>query len=247
MLIMEYLPLGNLDDVHKVRTLSILEIEDVMHYLLQALAYLHNQKIIHRNIKPENILVEALTPDIIIKLSDFGLSKRASQFQTPCGTNAYAAPETVSGQYNHSVDIWSAAVVALRFVNRLPDKAEGMKGIRWAEQIRQAALSLDPMNSIAIIKLIKQMLQIAPQDRPSAKTCLQHPVFDQSQAALQDETGHIAPSGAQNSSTLEPTVILTRLLDNAQVITSRKRRKSSSVQVSVVFLSQFNMLCDIVN
>lgn len=100
--------------------------------LLSALAYLHNNNITHRDVKPDNILINSLSP-LEVKLTDFGLSKMVDTEQTFlrtfCGTLLYCAPEVYNeyaeyddkgirsrgkkgrrapGQrYNHAVDIWS--------------------------------------------------------------------------------------------------------------------------------------------
>lgn len=100
--------------------------------LLSALAYLHKNNITHRDVKPDNILINSLSP-LEVKLTDFGLSKMVDTEQTFlrtfCGTLLYCAPEVYNeyaeyddkgirsrgkkarrmpGQrYNHAVDIWS--------------------------------------------------------------------------------------------------------------------------------------------
>ena len=100
--------------------------------LLSALGYLHKCNITHRDVKPDNILINSLDP-IDVKLTDFGLSKMVDTEQTFlrtfCGTLLYCAPEVYNeyaeydengtrnrgqrvrrmpGQrYSHAVDIWS--------------------------------------------------------------------------------------------------------------------------------------------
>lgn len=133
IIIMEFVPggdLGKLISDHKairedvVRTMS--------GQLLSALGYLHANNITHRDVKPDNILINSLNP-IDLKLTDFGLSKMVDSEQTFlrtfCGTLLYCAPEVYTeyaeyddngvrsrgkrvrrppGQrYNHAVDIWS--------------------------------------------------------------------------------------------------------------------------------------------
>ncbi|MGH7784491.1 MAG: serine/threonine-protein kinase, partial [Candidatus Binatia bacterium] len=74
--------------------------------VLSGLAYLHSQKIIHRDIKPQNILLQGDTP----RLADFGIS-RAMQTTAislvVAGTDAYMSPESFDGKRNVQTDIWS--------------------------------------------------------------------------------------------------------------------------------------------
>lgn len=66
-----------------------------------ALSYLHEQQIVHRDVKPENLL---LTTDFLVKLTDFGLACSAKKpLYRICGTPSYIAPEILkrTGQYLH--------------------------------------------------------------------------------------------------------------------------------------------------
>ena len=69
----------------------------VMGKILSAVQYLHSKQIIHRDLKPENILLVYPDDDTEIKITDFGLAKRASQegLKTFCGTPQYFAPEVL--------------------------------------------------------------------------------------------------------------------------------------------------------
>lgn len=130
---MEYVPHGDLGKLiaeNGPLAESVTQVLAVQ--LLSALRYLHNFNITHRDIKPDNILINSLDP-LDIKLTDFGLSKMIDSEQTFlrtfCGTLLYCAPEVYTefveyddnglrtrgkasrrapGQrYSHAVDIWS--------------------------------------------------------------------------------------------------------------------------------------------
>lgn len=82
--------------------------------IILSLEYLHSQKIIYRDLKPENVLIDDQGH---IVLTDFGLSIMINDFNdratTICGTKSYLAPEIVEGKgYNNSVDWWSLGCLA---------------------------------------------------------------------------------------------------------------------------------------
>jgi serine/threonine protein kinase len=69
----------------------------VMSNILSAVSYLHANGIVHRDLKPENILLVSADSDTDVKITDFGLAKKANQegLKTFCGTPQYFAPEVL--------------------------------------------------------------------------------------------------------------------------------------------------------
>lgn len=87
----------------------------MIHQLLKALQYLHSNRLIHRDVKPDNILVQSQTA--ALKLADFGLARQLfiphSSLTPQVQTLWYRAPELILGDsgYSFEVDIWAAACV----------------------------------------------------------------------------------------------------------------------------------------
>jgi serine/threonine protein kinase len=96
--------------------------------LLEALAYAHEQSIIHRDVKPSNVMV---TDDGTVKVMDFGLSRRTSEMSSETnageivGTIAYLAPERFLGKVADArSDLYSVGVVMYEvFSGRVPFKS----------------------------------------------------------------------------------------------------------------------------
>lgn len=132
VLIMEYILLDNLTGLQRI---SLKEMRIVLRQALQALAYLYDEKnITHRDIKPENILVRSRTPELFIKLYDFGLSIRLSFLKTHCETGLYAAAEIHTESYIKSVDIWAMGVLGYQFIQDLPAPSKNLDFKKWPKE-----------------------------------------------------------------------------------------------------------------
>lgn len=101
-IIMEYVQLGDLQSCFGAGKDPVSEefSQAVASQMCQALKYLHENDITHRDLKPDNILMESDNP-YLFKLSDFGLSKIVTNdetfLDTFCGTLLYCAPEVYPG------------------------------------------------------------------------------------------------------------------------------------------------------
>ena len=104
----------------------------IMKQILSALYYMHQKKIIHRDMKLENlVLVEKYNPGeeekICIKIIDFGLAVKISQsYGNKCGkvgTPSYMAPEILHGSCSLQSDMWSAGIIfSLLLIGQNPFK-----------------------------------------------------------------------------------------------------------------------------
>ena len=122
MLVMEFLPMGNLATQHKDVPLSDRDSFLLCYQLLQALQHIHSLNITHRDIKPQNILVKSRKP-FHVQLADFGFAKHGSTLITYCGTDQYIAPEVYDQKgYTSIANIWSLGVVVFGFMYGIPDR-----------------------------------------------------------------------------------------------------------------------------
>ncbi|XP_060660337.1 ovarian-specific serine/threonine-protein kinase Lok isoform X1 [Drosophila nasuta] len=150
--------------------------------MCHAVKYLHDRGITHRDLKPDNVLLESSDEDTLLKVSDFGLSKfvhKDSVMRTLCGTPLYVAPEVLitggRASYTQKVDIWSLGVVLYTCLSgTLPFSDE--YGSPAGEQIKKGNFRFRHPAWQGVSQraklLIKQMLIVDPEKRPSIDAVL---------------------------------------------------------------------------
>lgn len=136
--IMEYAPDGSLQDFMRSNP-SQAEIKEVVDGILSGLEVLHRNNILHRDIKPQNILMAKEGNRWVPKISDFGLSKQmeaeeASSSQL-LGTIEYMAPEQfnpkrfgIDGQISTNVDLWSFGAIVYEIFKGQPPFGQRSNG-----------------------------------------------------------------------------------------------------------------------
>eukprot|EP00927_Polykrikos_kofoidii_P062402 TRINITY_DN57215_c0_g1_i1.p1 TRINITY_DN57215_c0_g1~~TRINITY_DN57215_c0_g1_i1.p1 ORF type:complete len:374 (-),score=47.91 TRINITY_DN57215_c0_g1_i1:124-1245(-) len=180
--------------------------------LLAGVAYVHSKRIMHRDMKPENILLVSRDNDTNVKVSDFGLakisrdSKKLPRSTTICGSDFYLAPELImQEEYGREIDIWAIGVItyitlsgSLPFYNsvlhklyrKIVERDLGFSEPSW-KQVSKGAQDF-----------ILRVLQIRPGDRLTAADALNHPwLYDarrnsRSNSASGTSIGMGAPSAA---------------------------------------------------
>ncbi|KAI6203101.1 hypothetical protein M3Y94_00517500 [Aphelenchoides besseyi] len=115
-LILEYAPNGSLYSLlQKKQFFKPALAANLLDQLVSALMFIHNYGVIHRDVKPENMLLSGQT----LKIADFGWAApaKSSQLKTYCGTPDYLAPEMLKeGAYGFEVDIWAVGVTLYEFL-----------------------------------------------------------------------------------------------------------------------------------
>ncbi|XP_011635255.1 serine/threonine-protein kinase SIK3-like isoform X2 [Pogonomyrmex barbatus] len=175
-LVTEYAPGGEIFD-HLVRNGRMPEPEArrIFRQIVLAVHYLHQQRVVHRDLKAENLLLDA---DNNIKLADFGFSNEYTPgvpLSTWCGSPPYAAPEIFEGKHYDGprADVWSLGVVLYVLVcGALPFDGPTMQLLRSV--VVSGKFRIPFFMSADCEKLIRHMLVVEPDRRLSISQILEH-------------------------------------------------------------------------
>ena len=160
------------------------EVCQVMKEILLTVNYLHSLNIMHRDLKPESIVIKKLENNTYkIKFVNFSTAtefiegKQLTQF---VGTHYYVAPEVITKNYNELCDIWSCGIIMYILICEYPP-FQGKNNDEILHNIRFTELKFKK-NEWAHISnsckdLIRKMLSKNPKKRPSADICLKHRWF----------------------------------------------------------------------
>ncbi|KAM3129996.1 hypothetical protein pb186bvf_017892 [Paramecium bursaria] len=147
--------------------------------IFKTLRYIHENKIIHRDIKPDNILLKDADN---IAICDFGLAdyynpQSVYQYQR-CGTPGYVAPEILRDmKYDYKVDVYSTGIILYTMiVGKQPFSAQSQTEIVKKNFSGFIDFSLINASSLCI-QFLQQILQINPALRPSSFEVVHHEWF----------------------------------------------------------------------
>uniref|UniRef100_A0A671LUR9 MAP/microtubule affinity-regulating kinase 3 n=1 Tax=Sinocyclocheilus anshuiensis TaxID=1608454 RepID=A0A671LUR9_9TELE len=134
--------------------------------IVSAVYYCHQKKIVHRDLKAENLLLDA---DSNIKIADFGFSNEftlGSKLDTFCGSPPYAAPELFQGKKydGPEVDIWSLGVILYTLVSgSLPFDGQNLKELR--ERVLRGKYRVPFYMSTDCESILRRFLVLNPTKR----------------------------------------------------------------------------------
>ena len=173
LLIMELLTGGNIMSIDNYDKKMIAFAET-----LSAVEYIHSQRIAHRDIKPDNVLLDA---DGHVRLTDFGISEHVPpgkeiESHVTKGTPAYSAPEVFyNTPYNLFIaDIWSLGVTLYQMMfNTLPFIGKTLVSLQKEVETKEPTFPETADKSL--VDLIKRMLEKDQKSRISINDIWKHP------------------------------------------------------------------------
>lgn len=185
-LVMELCTGGELfEKIQNAGQFSENEAKSIFKQVMGALCYCHARKIVHRDLKPENFVFESKAKNSTLKLIDFGLSKMYEdpqsgtlvKLKTKAGSPYYIAPEVLTGNYNHSCDIWSCGVILYILLCGFPPFF-GDNDLEVIENVKKGKYDFDEEEWAKVSKAAKTLVSkmlTKPNERPSAEQVLNDP------------------------------------------------------------------------
>mmetsp|Transcript_11153 Transcript_11153/g.17916 ORF Transcript_11153/g.17916 Transcript_11153/m.17916 type:complete len:515 (-) Transcript_11153:107-1651(-) len=179
-LVMEYCSGGDLTSKFPY---SEAQVARIMKQVLSAVVYCHQHKVVHRDLKLENIL---WATDEQVKLIDFGYAqsyrqpRREYKMKMDVGTTYTLSPQIVSGQkYTERTDEWGLGVIAYILLTGGTKPFDAEKDRKIREEIKQGEYSIDGPEWEGISKeakeFVRQLLEYDQEKRISAEEALQSP------------------------------------------------------------------------
>ncbi|MEY9890202.1 serine/threonine protein kinase [Catenulispora sp. MAP5-51] len=175
-LIMEYVPSQSLGDILATgAVLTPAEVTSIGGQLASALTAAHERGIVHRDIKPGNVL---MTSDGTVKLTDFGISRAAGDATVTAtgeilGTPAYTAPEVAQGHpVAFPADVFSLGATLYAAVEGTPPFGEDANAMATLLRVVRNEIR-HPKRSGPLTDTIMWMLSPEPADRPTMKQAWQ--------------------------------------------------------------------------
>ncbi|KAL5217698.1 hypothetical protein ABZP36_018382 [Zizania latifolia] len=185
-LVLEYCRGGDLHSyLQQHKRVSETVAKHFIQQLASGLQMLRENNVVHRDLKPQNILLVANNENSLLKIADFGFAKFLEPFslaETLCGSPLYMAPEVMQAQkYDAKADLWSVGIILYQLVTGSPPFT-GESQIQLLRNIlntREIRFPSDCELSHGCIDLCRKLLQINSVERLTVEEFVNHPFLSE--------------------------------------------------------------------
>ncbi|EDQ92536.1 uncharacterized protein MONBRDRAFT_30913 [Monosiga brevicollis MX1] len=177
-IVMDFYKAGDLDNVikqYRSKEKAIPEkiLKKWFGQMVEALVFIHSQKVVHRDLKPSNMF---MSDELDIKIGDFGVATvmQGTKTGTTVGTVNYMAPEVLERPYNETSDIWSLGCILLDastcgFLDHSQAQSLLFEVKHKPARLEDALQEINKTYSRELCQVIRAMLRRNFHQRPSAK------------------------------------------------------------------------------
>lgn len=250
-LVLEYLPGGELfDRIVKKKYFFENEARNIILQLVVAMQYCHSRNVVHRDLKPGNLLLDSVDDPANIKVADFGFSTITDgndNLKTQCGTPSYVAPEILFNQaYGCSCDMWSIGVITFVVLSGKLPFSHANQAILF-KRIKAGIYSFpgDIWAGISdeAIDFVKKLLIVNSSDRLTANQALEHEWMTKEESSLSSNSLNKSLETLRKTNKPKEKYSLKAIADS--VIFTLRLKKSSSINSNNYKSEDFDGFMDV--
>jgi len=240
----------NGEDFHQYlrRKRNILPEAEAKYFMIQfarGLKFMRFHNISHRDLKPQNLLLQKQGNDLILKIADFGYAKvfeTQDLSATHCGSPLYMAPEIHDRDlYSVKADLWSVGIILYQITcGQAPFAATSLQELTWKLKTQSITFPPTAVNRLSreCKDLILRLLEKSPHRRISWEDFFNHPWFGEP-ITLPEEMHSSIPVDPEFAAELENCLVVAKLADN---LSSEHGRHGEMLTLYLKFLSEMKDL-----
>lgn len=192
-LVTEFCPLGDLSHLVKKVELPLVTKAKLALGAAAGMVHLHAEGLLHNDFAARNLLVIATETGLDVKITDFGMSRRGTEYEAVNQVMAikWMAPEALTGKFSQQSDCWSFGMMCYELLTNGSQPYEAMDNVNAFVLIREGTTPELPAGvPDAFEQLVRKTWRVNPEDRPS---------FDWINGQLEDIYGSLRETGEREA------------------------------------------------